>query len=597
MKKALLLILVVCFGFTSLYSQSAKDKFKQSFKIKDYYEASKYIKDAFKDNPKDEDLLVMFGDAYFELEKTDSALIMYQKAYELEGDKPFFMRKVAKAYSGLGRHGDAIALIRKAINKDKSDIQNLLALGQAYIKADSLREAELSITRARELNKKSADAYVALGDLYFKQKIYELAKKNYEEAISIDENLIEARINLARTYNSLGDISEEKELYQQYYKSALLEWDNITKKNPGYTRAYYEKGRILYYSQNYQRAIYEFVSYEKAAQLELLGQWYLAHSYFEVGYCDSAINNLKTFFATVKAIKQSSPNAVDSIKKRNRINIDSLNNLGLVFTAKCHLQSKNFTESEECFKQLKSNSYKFPIKELELFAAVSLYAKDTLGSIAVYKELTSIDTTSCANMYRAGQLLRQRENYKEAVYFFKQHNRYCKDSTTPKTLFYLGFCYLKMKNGDTTAPMTYLDTALAYLLESEKLNPKDLLVKVYIGDVYTAMDSTELAKQKFLELYDGCDTDTLTTNKGIYTQAFSRLCSMTLKSTNYKELQKIAKKWTEFDPEQPNGFMFLGIAFDSQGDQENACRTYKKYMQLEPKNAKIKERIRKLNCN
>lgn len=596
MKRLLILIFLVTAGINyALAADSPKDKLKENYQNKDYMEAANYIKDALRESPKDADICVICGDVYNEIGKLDSAVIMYRKANDLEGKNTKITRKLAVALSNIGNYNEAVKVLEQATKDNKNDIYNYLTLGQVYLNADSISQATLVITRAREMNKNLPDAYLALGDLYYKQQVYELARKNYEEAISRDENLIEARANLATTYFRLG-INElgDSALSNQYFKNALDEWDKLAKKDPKYAKAYYEQGRILYFSKFYAFAIVKFKQYTNLRNMDFLGGWYLADSYYQNLGFDSAVVYLSKFSKEAEYLLKNVRSSVDSLKTKYRISVDSLNNLAGLYLGRTYYQVQNYKECINILSKLKAGKVKLELRDIDLIASSSFKTGDTVNAIKMYKEVINIDTTRCQLMFSVGQLLRSMKNFNESNYFFMKHLQYCKDSSVSKSLFYLGYNYFNLSAQDTSTKRQKLDSAIVFLLKSEAVNNKDLFTKIYLADAYAATERKDSAKAKFEEIINTGSKDTSTTTKLIVAQAFQKYAGLYMQEKNYKDLQKLAVQWTEYDAQSPNGWLYLAISYQAQSDKENACKYYKKVTQLDPNNAKVKDIIKKL---
>jgi tetratricopeptide (TPR) repeat protein len=588
MKRITLLVTLIIFSIGSIYADSAKNIVKSNVESKDYFTAAKYLNQALKENPKDDDLFMLCGDVYFEVENYDSSLICYKKARELKGDKTYILRKIGKALSYLERHREAIEILREAVQEEKKEIANYLELGQALIRADSLAEATLVITRAKDMDKNNPEAYVALGDLYFKQQVYELARKNYEDAISRDENLLSARINYARVLNIQAYVVDDLELRQDYIKMALTEWDKISKKDPKYVRAYLEKAKILYFSKEYQRAIKELLSYSNLTKLDMFSMWYLADSYYQLNACDSAIANMNVFSTELSSLKASKPNAVDSIKKRYRFDLDSLDQLANFHRANCYYRTKEYGKSVAEFDKLAAMNIPISSGDMQIYASSCILNGDTAKSYQVYHKLFDNDKSDCSLMYKVGQLARIAKNIDESNYFFNLYLQHCNDSLKSKVLFYLG--YNAFNSGKAAE-------ALPYIQQSEQLNPTDLLTIIYLADVYSSLDSVDLSKQKFIDAITLGVKDSSATGKQITNQAFQKYCGMLAKTKDYKALQKASKDWIDYSPDLSNAYLFHAISFHGQGDKNNACTYYRKALQLDPTNEKIKEQIKGLECN
>jgi len=146
-----IILLLISFQLIA-FSQSATEKLKELEKSHDYVEASAYIKEVIKENPRDTKLLILCGDIYTEIDRLDSALIIYKMANDLKTNS-LILRKIARTQSKLGKNSEAVETIQKAIKNDKDDVYNQLEYGMILISADSINKAELIITKAREMSK------------------------------------------------------------------------------------------------------------------------------------------------------------------------------------------------------------------------------------------------------------------------------------------------------------------------------------------------------------------------------------------------------------------------------------------------------------
>lgn len=86
--------------------------------------------------------------------------------------------------------------------KNKKNVELLVAIGNAYLDADKLPEAQEYATLARKANGKSALASVLEGNIAMKQKNAGLASQKYEEAIYFDPKCTEAYLKYADVYKS-----------------------------------------------------------------------------------------------------------------------------------------------------------------------------------------------------------------------------------------------------------------------------------------------------------------------------------------------------------------------------------------------------------
>ncbi|OGU15330.1 MAG: hypothetical protein A2X61_12610 [Ignavibacteria bacterium GWB2_35_12] len=562
--KSVLNIFAVVVGIISLYGQSNYEAIRNYVYNGDYMNAAALIPAAVRENPKNESMLILCGDIYLELDKLDSALIMYRKADGVNSDEPPTMRKIGRTLSLMGHHFEAIKILKDAVKEAPEDVYNYLELGRAYIEADSMKLAEFNIAKAREINKTIPDAYVALGDLYFAQKVYELAKNNYEEALSINEDLIDARIKLATAYYWLGMREFDKDLANGFFERSLKEWNTITKKDPKNARAYFEQGKILYFSQQYENAaksLYEYVTLRPSGSL---GRWYLAQSLYELRACDSASVQLKIC-----------ANEIDSIKSK-----------ALMLAARCYYDNSRYKESIEAFLELKKTDT-LELQDLKRIAQSALQIGDTTLAVQYYVEAKDRDPSQCKFIFDVGRFIMYVvKDYNLAITFFKTRLANCNDSLNQTDDYFIGYGYSILKQ---------YDSAYVYLKASLALNPKDLKSHLFLGDVYAGMKKPDSAKVEFEFIIENVNGN-IEPVKYELTQALFKLCGMFLEQKKSNELKKFAQKWIDLMPDSPYGYLYIAVSYQLNGDMENACKYYKKVLSVDSKNPQAKEMLSKLKC-
>jgi tetratricopeptide (TPR) repeat protein len=562
MKKTILLLLGLMFVAVNMYA-SDWDELRSFSKQKDYVQAEKYITGAISDRIKDEDVYMLAGKVYTELEKYNKALLMYEKAYDLEDDDPKIISELARAYSRLKQYDKALELLNDAVKDYPEDLHILLALGSVYIAKGDLDQAALQITKARENNKDNPEPYVALGDLYFVQKIYELAKNNYEEALKIDESLTDARIKLATAYYWMANREYDKDLSNELFNRSLKEWNTITKKAPKYARAWWEQGRILFFGKRYDLAAGSFQKYLELRPDHSLARWYLARSYVETGYCDSAVAHLRQVAVEI-----------DSVKYKAGLKL-----------AQCLFQQERFGEALKEYETVKPH-IQLKVKDIERMAAAALKVSDTTKTIMYYKEVIQRDSTKCNLMYQLANLTIYMKDYQNAIYFLDTRNKNCKDSMQSKVYYLLGTSYFSLDSADTAAVL---------LKKAVELDSNNLQARIYMADVMVSLDKKDEAKNEFEQSLAIALADTAKYKREI-TQAYAKLCNMLLDMKQFKEMNTVTKKWLDYDAKSAYAWIYHGISWQGMGDKENACRAYRKGLKYNPKNGFLNKQVKKLQC-
>ena len=77
-------------------------------------------------------------------------------------------------------------------------------MGLAYTAQQQWKDADSSLRKAIELDVASAPAYMALGELQFRQQDYAGAEKSQLKAVELAPESADAHLGLARTYWAIG---------------------------------------------------------------------------------------------------------------------------------------------------------------------------------------------------------------------------------------------------------------------------------------------------------------------------------------------------------------------------------------------------------
>jgi len=127
----------------------------------------------------------------------------------------------------------ALSRLQKKLTKDKGTAQEYYELGGIYLDkklyAQALAMLQKAIKAAEEEGEENiALIYNGLGYAYFAQEQYDLAIRNYKEALKHNPNYITALNNLAHAYERKTLIAQALQTYEQLLE---LEPNNTTAKH------------------------------------------------------------------------------------------------------------------------------------------------------------------------------------------------------------------------------------------------------------------------------------------------------------------------------------------------------------------------------
>ncbi len=127
----------------------------------------------------------------------------------------------------------ARASLREILDKNPADMRALDVLGSSYISEGKPDEALKIMTHYADMSPKSADMHFLMGEYYTHAKQYQTARKEYQQAVSLNPNFDRAQLALATTDLRLNDND-----------SARKELDSVVKRNPHSAIAYSFLGDI-----------------------------------------------------------------------------------------------------------------------------------------------------------------------------------------------------------------------------------------------------------------------------------------------------------------------------------------------------------------
>ncbi|GAB5465382.1 MAG: hypothetical protein Kapaf2KO_08180 [Candidatus Kapaibacteriales bacterium] len=512
--------------------------------------------------------LLVLGDIYMMVEDYAAAKKAYDRAYDLEGSEHETIYRLARVNSKLGNHDKAMEQIEDAIDdEDLTEYQvakiDILAAKGEY------SEARNQADRILRKEPNNVEALKFLGDIYHRQRVYDVSKSNYEKLLEIDPNFVPARLNLAEAYYWLGQRETDKELGNAYFKKSLEEYAKVVELEPTNTKALFEEGKILFYSNQFKLAASVLSKYAKLEPEGHLGRWYLAQSFVELGACDSASSHLANSIA----------------------NIDSVSEKASLMQARCYYDTKNYKQSRAEFEKLMA-SQELDINDRRRLATSLLFTGDTTQSIALYKELIlEAPDKQCQTMETVGRLLIGMKQYEDAIWFFEQriNNAACKDEDITKeqqNYYYMGLAQLfsKMYNEAKTT-----------LEKAVEMDPTDNQSKLYLADAYVNLDD----EPKSIELYKGILVDAKADpekNKAVLGSTYAKLAGNYQKNKDYATLGKLSKEWSETFPENEYAYIYLGISYQASGNIEEACKAYRKAAELNPNLPIAKKLLKDLGC-
>lgn len=559
----LLLLIGVCASFT------LANEFEQAQKLfneKRYTEAATTIENYLRSEPNDLEALLLAGDIYTELENPKRALEFYERAYQRNRDDARAIRAYSRALSNKGEHKQALEILQRALRANPKDVYLRIAYGQALLAADSIRAAELEITKAREMNRSIPDGYLALGDLYFNQRVYPLAKDNYEQALKLDPDNLSAHEKLALVYFRLANAEVvDNALANEYYSRSLQEWGEIIKRDSTYARAYFERGKIFFYASRYAEAAASLRTYIRLrpdAPNAALARWYCAQSLEKIGQCAEAEEFLRF------AVEQ----------------IDSVRTKAQLLLARCYFDMKRYADAAALFGTLDTENPELISSTLdrERFGYSLVLSGDTLSAMRVLRHAVDKDSSRCVTIYRLGELYRNRQQYDDAIVMYERYLRNCGDTIAGKIFALIGAAHFSANRPQLAAEAL-----------RQSIRKDSTIVFAYRMLAASLRSSGAKVEDVLSVLRQGITFAKSASDRGLI---YPYLCQLLLEEKRYEELKTAASQWLKSDPDRAEAALYNAVGYQGLGDRDSACKYYREALRLNPSLEIAKKNLKQLEC-
>lgn len=259
----------------------------------------------------DPQVYLKIASAYNALNREDKVLEILNTGFEKTADEGIKKTidnltildylKNAKQYLADHNYSEAKNEYQKVLELDSTNIEAYLGYGNACLVMSRLDDAieclqkGVEITKDQQvenkLNQITSIKHLRQGNGYFAQKDYEQAKNEYEAALTIDKNCVEAYLGIGNVYLSLGQSSEAVKILETGYE--ITDDNDIGNKIIDIKRSgFLNSARSYYNSGSYKAAIDEYnnaLSVDPWCADAYLGK---ADSYLSLGDENSALDTL-----------------------------------------------------------------------------------------------------------------------------------------------------------------------------------------------------------------------------------------------------------------------------------------------------------------
>lgn len=339
--------------------------------------------------------------------------------------------------------------------------------------------AQICYLRAHRLDPKSFDWAYDLGYVLFKQGQYTKAVETLREALKLRPDYVPAKLKLADSMFSAGQVEAAGKLYQQ-----------IAEQHSSNAEAYYGLGRVQATRGNTQAAVQSLLKACELVPQYGAAQFALAVAYRKLGELQKAAEHFKLYKANMATI----PPRHDAVRGA----VQHLNHTALAHIRQ-GLAMAQAGDIQGAIQQHLDALQSDPSEVQAYINLIQLYARAGQDDKAVqaYHKAVSLNPNRADCYYNYGVLMFRLRKYAEAEQAMKKAiliNPYYAEAHDD-----LGYLY---------AVQGHFDMALGEYRKAVAERPDFRLARFHIGQIYANQGKYAQAIQEFLKILTPVDART-----------------------------------------------------------------------------------------
>lgn len=475
------------------------------------------------------------GEVYRRQDRCADAIPLFEKAVSLDRKFPEAQLSLGDCLVKTKQQEKAVAALSEGLKwGPKWRPRFLVALGGAAMSRDSLRDAGIYFTRAREEAPTDPEVRRALGDFYIQRGTWSLAVLETQAAVDLDTTDVELRFSLAQALE-----------YDQRYDQALDQYRWIARHDADFGPAQLALGSLLYRAgafdpSRYSEARAPLERYTQLAPKDPKGWSLLGRT----------LANLKLRDDAIAAMLQA--------EKLGDKNKELYSMLFRVMAEK-----RDWARALEYYEL----SEKLPKDEL-LVAQMYAIQGRLAAADSIYTAILAKDSTSSSAkvaMNELGKLRFRQKDYEGALASFGR--RIALDPNSAEAYFYMGLCQKELKR---------FPEALEALKKSTALDTTKADRFFWLGvldDQQKSIPEAQAAFQRSVALDD--------TSK-LASKARAQLGYYRLLEKDWAGAIQHLERSVVLDPQYVQAWVWLGQGHQNSGNRDKAMDAYRKALALDP---------------
>ncbi len=202
------------------------ERASQAVVSRDFEQAERIYKNLLINDPDNTELLDLLGSMYLKSGEDDKALSCFNQIIRLRPNDVVALNHLGGIYRRQKKYDESIKVLTQAVVADETNVQSFYNLGFTYKIMERYDDALKCFDMVVKEKSDDVLAYNHIGSIYALKKQHREAVSSYLRGLKIDPNHPILRLNLAKSYDELGDF----ERAQSEYEAAL-------KTRPGWLEA------------------------------------------------------------------------------------------------------------------------------------------------------------------------------------------------------------------------------------------------------------------------------------------------------------------------------------------------------------------------
>jgi tetratricopeptide (TPR) repeat protein len=472
--------------------------------------------------------------------KCTDAIPLFQRATELDRKFPEAQLALGQCLIESGQHEKAVTALNEGLKwGPKWQVRFLVALGDAELARDSLRDAGIFYTRAKELAHENApddpSPGRALGNFYLKRGTWALAVQELQGALALDSTDVETHYGLGQAL-----------YFDRRYSEALDEYHWVVDHDPEYAPGELALGNLLYLAgerdaKRYPEARAPLEKYTQLKPEDPKGWSLLGRTYAALKLKDQALP------AMAKA-QQLGDHSKDMYTVLGRL----------------YVEERDWDKALDAFSKGEPNT-----RDLLLIGQMFVFQNKLDQADSIYRSIIAQDSTRGDARFAMNEMAKlkfRQKDYPGAIALLQR--RIALDPNSDEAYYYMGLSYKEMKQ---------YPEALGALRQATTLADAKADRHFWLGILYEQVDSTSRAVSEFKRTVE---LDSAGANSAI---AYRQLGYHRLLEKDYPGATPYLERAVAINPKDVQALVWLAQGYQNSHNREKATENYQRVLAIDPK--------------